>query len=243
MTATGGKLRLNWKQKIVRDLERVETLLPEPACVQGEWPEWTKQMATELAKTTIPKVNCGKLDDLTAMEVGRIVGVKQAAMSEVEEVGMTEKQEEALERLLKDRWGDKAEENFLEHIKLITEKFFPAYERAIRRSINSASKQPPQQQADFFRGYSEMVGERPDARSTTTTKIYFFMILYWREIDALAKSGRYSVRQLHDLLCGIFGAHLVGDRKNIEKMCERKGLHFRGRGRPCLPEKSDIKAA
>jgi len=65
------------------------------------------------------------------------------------------------------------------------------------------------------------------------------MMFNWRAFDALAKSGKYSVRQLHEFLCRTFGSHLVGDLKKTEKMCERKGLTFRRRGRPPLPEKSE----
>jgi hypothetical protein len=199
-------------------------------------------MAMEFGKAMFPRVDLNKWDDLTAVEVGRVVGAKQAALSEMETREMTEKEAEALERLLTKQWGDKAEEKFLEQIAFAEEQWVPAYKRAVTRVFTSARKQTPREQADFFKGYADTVWEMPDARSTTTTKIYMFMVLYWREFEALAKSGRFSVRHLHDLLCKLFGSHLVGDRKNIEKMCERKGLHFRGRGRPGLPEKSDTKA-
>jgi hypothetical protein len=235
--------KLNWKQKIVRDLERVEHLFPEPDFMQGDWPEWARQMFAEVLKVAVPGVKFSNVDDPTANEAGRFVGVKQAAMREVEGLEMSEKQAEALERLLKKQWGEKVEEKFMEHMRFMEETFCPAYERAITKAITLASKQEPQEQAEFFKGYSQMVAERPDARASTMTRIYCVMVVNWRLFDALAKSGKYSVRQLHDLLCKIFGSHLVGDLKNTEKMCERKGLSFRHRGRPPLPEKSDIQPA
>jgi hypothetical protein len=237
------KPKLNWKQKILRDLGRVENLLPEAEFMQDDWPDWVQQMACEYAKTAFPRVNFAKLDDPTANEVGRIVGVKQAAASALDDIELTEKQAEALGRLLVTKWGEKAEEKFMEYLKLFAEGFLPAYERSIRRALASASKQTPREQAEFFKGYAQMVDERPDARATTTTRIYFVMVLHWRLFETLAESGKYSVRELHDLLCKIFGAHLVGDLKTTEKMCERKGLHFRRRGRPVRSDKSDIKAA
>jgi hypothetical protein len=243
MTTITRRVKLNWKQKILRDLERVEKLQPELTCIVDDWPEWARQMAVEFCKTAIPRVNFGKWDDLTANEVGRCVGVKQAAIAQSEHIEMTAKQEEAVERLLISVWGEKTEEKMMEQIKFYEEKFFPAYERAVRRALAAASRQTPREQADFFKGFSQMVGENPDARANSSTRIYFFMILFWRQIEAAANSGRFSVSQLHTVLCQVFGSHIVGDKKRIEKMCERKGLHFRKRGRPVVPDKSDTKAA
>lgn len=242
MTAETKRKKVGWKEKVLRNLEKVEDLLPEVDCMQGKWPDWVQQMAVEVARVAVPGVKLGK-EDLTANELGRLIGTKAAAIREVETLDMNEKQAEALERLLTAQWGEEAEEKFMAYLKLVEGKLCPAYERSIRSALAIASKQTPKEQAEFFKGYSSMIGENPDARQNSSTQIYFFMILYWKAIEAARQSGRYSVSQLHAVLCQIYGAHLVGDKKRIEKMCERKGLHFRKPGRPALPEKSDTKAA
>lgn len=227
----------------MRDLGRVEKLWPEPLFLQDDLPEWTVQMAVEFMKAAVPGVKLSNLEDPTANELGRFVGVKKASMRELEGIELTDKQWEDLERLLIKKWGEKAEEKFVEHLRFVAETFCPAYERAITTAITLASKQASKEQAEFFKGYSEVVAESPDARADTTIRIYWIMVLNWRLFEFLRQSGKYSVRQLHELLCQIFGSHLVGDLKKTEKMCERKGLSFRRRGRPRLPEKSDTKPA
>lgn len=243
MSDKSHKAKLNWKQRIVRDLERVEKLLPEPAFMQGDWPEWTRLMAMELTKAAFPGVSLGNWENLSAIEVGRLVGGKQACLAELEKYELSEKEEAAVEEVLRKKWGDKAEERFMEELTFYEEKFTPAYRGAIRKAINLACAQPEHEQAAFFKGYADTVGQSPNLRMNTLMKTYFLMVLRWRDFEWLAQSGRYSARQLHDLLCKLFGAHLVGDLKTTEKMCERKGLHFRKRGRPALPGKSDSEAA
>jgi hypothetical protein len=235
--------KLNWKQKVVRDLERVEHLLPEPDFMQGDWPEWANQMFGEVLKTAVPGLKFSNIDDPTADELGRFVGAKQAAIREVEEKELSEKEESLIEEFFKKQWGEKAEEKFMERLEFYERTFRPAYQRAISHALALASKQTPQEQAAFFRGYARLVEEGPDERADTTTKIYFIMSVNWRLFDSLAKSGTFSVRQLHEFLCKVFGSHLVGDLKKTEKMCERKGLSFRKRGRPPAPPKSDIPPA
>src|SRR5258708_2732444 len=119
--------KLNWKQKIVRELERVENLLPQPQFMQDDWPEWTKQMARELFNTVVPGMKCGNPNDPTANELGRLVAVKRASMRDVEEWEPTDKEWEAFEKLLERQWGEKAEEKFMEQLEFMEKTFFPAY--------------------------------------------------------------------------------------------------------------------
>ena len=243
MNKSRGRKKLNWRQKIMRDLERVERLLPEENFMQGDWPEWVRQMFAEVLKATVPRANWCSPEEPTAGEVGRFVGVKAASMGELEGFELSEKQEAVLERLLEKQWDKKMQRKFLRYVKTWVEKFYPAYKGALSRAILLASKQPLQEQAEFFKSYAQMVGMRPDMRADTTTRIYYLMVVNWREFERLRESGKYSTRQLHEWLCRIFGSHLVGDLKKTEKMCQRKGLSFRRPGRPSLTENSDIKPA
>jgi hypothetical protein len=112
------KKPLNWKQKILRDLAHVENLLPEPDFIQDDWPEWARQMGIEIMRAIIPGVGSTILEDPSAHEVGRFVDAKEAAIIYAETVELTEKELEALEKLLVKKWGEKAEEKFMELLEL-----------------------------------------------------------------------------------------------------------------------------
>jgi hypothetical protein len=65
-------------------------------------------------------------------------------------------------------------------------------------------------------------------KSSDATPIYMCLMLYWREIFRIQ-----SIQELYNWLVVPFGKNRLGsDRKRLEKLCERIGLRFRGRGRP-----------
>jgi len=96
--------------------------------------------------------------------------------------------------------------------------------------MHIALKQDTNEARRFFSGFANAMQVNPSSRARTTPGIYTTMVVRWREIEKLEN---YS--QLYEWLCRIFGSHLVGKQNRIEKMCQRFGLHFRGRGRPRKP--------
>jgi hypothetical protein len=83
-------------------------------------------------------------------------------------------------------------------------KFFAAFGRAIEWRVSSIG--------DIER---------------TNTRIYMLLLVAWESVENLG-----SVRALHMALCRVFGNHMVGQLKRVEKMCQRLGLSFGPRGRP-----------
>ncbi len=39
---------MDWKEQIMREVERVENLVPAPLWFNGDWPQWVKNLAMEL---------------------------------------------------------------------------------------------------------------------------------------------------------------------------------------------------
>jgi hypothetical protein len=65
----------------------------------------------------------------------------------------------------------------------------------------------------------------------TAFPIYATLLYYQDEVEKCR-----SVPELHRWLSDIFGESLIGDIKRLEKICQRIGLRFRGRGRPRKPK-------
>ena len=92
---------------------------------------------------------------------------------------------------------------------------------------------PPAASAQLLHGLGDgLLGpsgtEDGNVKSSDATATYMFLMLYWRETFQIQ-----SMQQLYDWLVVIFGKNRLGrDRKRLEKLCERIGLRFRGRGRP-----------
>ena len=103
----------------------------------------------------------------------------------------------------------------------------------IRRALALTVTLPQKDTKQFFRGYSLAMqrGTLSDAGTfageTDATRIYNTLWLYSEFVPELQ-----SVTELHAWLQSILGKKIAGDKKRIEKICERIGLTFRSSGRP-----------
>lgn len=79
-------------------------------------------------------------------------------------------------------------------------------------------------QADGIQGYGPGT---PGDRTDLSTDILFLLGMFWRVVVRFR-----SVTDLHLWLTRLLGPQKVGDKKRVEKICERVGLSFRKRGRP-----------
>jgi hypothetical protein len=88
-------------------------------------------------------------------------------------------------------------------------------------------------ESEFHRGLSDGlrgVGkDTPGDRSTNATDVYLMLVIWWRFIVRLP-----SVTQLHVLITKCLGPARAGERKRVEKICERIGLTLREVGRPTI---------
>lgn len=72
-------------------------------------------------------------------------------------------------------------------------------------------------------------------KTDQATDIYFLLVMSWRFVSRMQ-----SVTELHEFLIRFLGAARVGERKRVEKICERMGIRFRARGRPRKSDSIDI---
>jgi hypothetical protein len=91
---------------------------------------------------------------------------------------------------------------------------------------------PAADAASFFAGKSQGIlgpsgADDGSLHETSATKIYLLLILAWPTVSELP-----SVSVLHDWLKSRLGPRVVGEKRRVEKLCERMGLRLRGRGRP-----------
>ena len=86
-------------------------------------------------------------------------------------------------------------------------------------ALRSAADQTYEDMTEFLLAFSKGFASKPKTLSIAnignpTFEIYVFMLMYWRIVGALK-----SVRELHDVLVKVFGAHRIGELKRIEKIC------------------------
>lgn len=107
-------------------------------------------------------------------------------------------------------------------------KFIPIQHREkVRRLDKTAGEGSAEYHhglADGLRGLGE---KSPHDKSTLATDVHFALLMWWRIVARFR-----SVTELHHWLTRILGPQRVGDKKRIEKICQRIGLRFRSRGRP-----------
>ncbi len=117
---------------------------------------------------------------------------------------------------------------FVTKAELRQSRFIPT--RAIRYEAR-LQHGPIEELAEYHRGMSlGLRGIGPDApgdRSDLATEILCFLVMQWRLVVRLK-----SVTELHLWLTRMLGAQRVGEKKRVEKICERIGLTLREPGRP-----------
>jgi hypothetical protein len=97
--------------------------------------------------------------------------------------------------------------------------------RALKFAFGLGIEQEYHACARFFAAFGRAIERRPSSEGDigrTNTKIYIVLLVAWRSVEKLG-----SVPMLHRVLCKIFGNHVVGDLKRVEKICERIGLSYR----------------
>jgi len=117
---------------------------------------------------------------------------------------------------------------FITRAELRRSQFIPA--RALRYEAN-ATKLPLHELAEFHDGMAaglRGVGPKsPGDKSDPATEIHQILVTWWRLVVRLK-----SVTELHAWLVRLLGEPKVGDKKRVEKICERIGLTLREPGRP-----------
>jgi hypothetical protein len=212
-----------WLKQILRWLEESEDELPEPAFLNGDFPEWVQKLSRDLISTLCPvaKLKVGKA--WTAAEVGALMGHKLAYLHAVDEGPPPP----IAARLFKT-----LDRKTVALVKKQAGRFAKKTNAAIKRSLALASEQTYTEAANFFTAFGKALNLKPvgwDASNLhrSNTRVYWLLLLGWPSVNRLR-----SVRELQQALCRYLDPYVVGDVKRIEKMCQRLGLHFGARGRP-----------
>lgn len=107
-------------------------------------------------------------------------------------------------------------------------KFIPIEHR---EKVRRLDKMAGESSAEYHHGLADGLrglGEKsPHDKSTLATDVHLALLMWWRIVSRFR-----SVTELHRWLTRILGPQRVGDKKRIEKICQRIGLRFRSRGRP-----------
>lgn len=218
-----------WLRRIVARMERAESKLPEPPWWKGNWPKWVENVGRELTRTFHPTAKLRVSDNWEPGEVGAILGQQVAYFDSVADV-MEVPDGKIDWKKLRLVYGKDIKKRVENYQRKLNEEFFPDYARGLKFALALAIQQEYRSCAKFFAAFGRAIERRVsswDGFGRTNTQIYIVLLLGWRSVEKLD-----SVPALHHGLCKIFGTHLVGDLKRIEKMCQRLDLHLGRRGRP-----------
>jgi hypothetical protein len=174
----------------------------------------------------------------TAKDLGQFLGRQNALEGLVwDEVPLSPRV-----RLEKERWIDsqagilssnpKLAKSLIQDVKGM-EKWRPVFRKFIDETLASARNRPYPESSAFLEAFGKANVIKPDDLATERTmgvgeRIAYVMILFWRPISKFE-----SVAQLYQLLSlAAKPMGIVITLKRVEKLCQRIGLKFKGRGRP-----------
>lgn len=225
-----GRGEREWLRRIVARMERAYKKIPEPYWLKGDWPLWVTNVGRELSKALFPTANLKVSPDWEPGEVGAILGQKIAyaaydLRAEVKKVSLKKPEWQNLRAI----FGKDIKKRVETFEKKFQNDFVPDFVRALKFAMGLAIEQDYDDCAKFFAAFGRAIQRKPLSAGDigrTNTKIYIFLLVFWRSVQKLE-----SVRALHKVLCNVFGNHIVGEEKRIEKMCQRLDLHFGPRGR------------
>jgi len=224
--------RKAWLRRLGEEFLKLEPLMPlTNPLPDGGSPKWVQNVEREVGATMFPVAKLKDELNLTPRRMGALIGHSCALGVWVME---------SLEHELKKPQSEIDSKHFtpeqIEHGKKVFQGFvqdwYPALRRLAKRALCSCVDQPYGDMTDFLLAYSEAFSRKPKTfkmgdLGNPTIEIYFFMLTFWRAVNALR-----SVHQLHQRLVGVFGPHRVGELKRVEKICQRIDLHYRKPGRP-----------
>jgi hypothetical protein len=221
-----------WLRRIVSRMERAENKLPEPPWLNGEWPKWVENVGRELLRTFHPTAKLKVSDNWEPGEVGAMLGQQVAYFDSLARM-MGVPDGEVDWKKVQLVYGKDIKKRVENYERKLNEEFFPDLMRGLKFALALAIEQDYRSCARFFAAFGRAIERTVSGGGDfgrTNTQIYIALLLSWRSVEKLD-----SVPALHRGLCKIFGTHVVGDLKRIEKMCQRLELRF---GRPGRPRKS-----
>jgi hypothetical protein len=182
-----------------------------------------------------PKLHLKAHQKFTLRQFGAFWG-RQYALAAVQrgEVQLSQKTLEEKKRMIVALKASKPEiARFIEWSFEKPKLWYPAFTKFLKETLGSVCDRTYAEAVTFFQAFGGSMSIKPTDLETERTmgvseKIAFVMILDWRAIAKLQ-----SVGQLHKTLDTALKPHgIVITLKRVEKLCQRIGLRFKGRGRP-----------
>lgn len=116
---------------------------------------------------------------------------------------------------------------FISKAELSRSEFIPP---KFHRYADQLERGPIANLAEFHRGYTDGLQgigrESPRDRSDDSTELLFILGMWWRHVVRFK-----TITELHAWLVLLLGPR-AGDKKRVEKICQRIGLRLGKRGRP-----------
>jgi hypothetical protein len=223
-----------WMRRIINRFDEVEKLQPKFTDFAA-YPKWVQNLWLILIPVAHPKLHLKANQTLSVRQFGSLWG-RQYALTAVQrgEVELTAKTVEEKSRgiaLMKQ--SDSKFGQFLESCFEKSKCWHPAFVAFMKETLASVCGRPHSEAVVFFEAFGKAVVIKPTDLETDRTmgvgeKLAFAMIHNWRAISKLE-----SVGELHKILAAALKPHgIVIGLKRVEKLCQRIGLKFKGRGRP-----------
>jgi hypothetical protein len=224
MERNEAKSEAEWLRRIVARGERALEKLPEPYWLKGDWPVWVQNVGREVTKAYYPTAKLKVSANWEPGEVGAMFGQLLAYFDFFADMCEVPEEKVSWEKL-RILYGKDIKERAAAYAKKFSEEFVPDLERALKFALRLAIEQDYRACAKFFSAFGRAIERRPSSASDigrTNTRIYVVLLVAWRSVEKLG-----SIPALHRALCKIFGNHVVGDLKRVEKICERIELSYR----------------
>jgi len=213
-----------WLRRIVARVDRAYDKLPEPYWLSGDWPTWVRNVGRELTKTVYPTAKLKFSPHWEPGEVGAMLGQQIAYFASLPDL-VQPPQKKVDWKKLRLVYGTDIKKRVRAYERKFRKHFAPEFERAIKFGLKLAIEQEYRPSSRFFAAFGRGIQRRVTSAGDierTNTRIYILLLVAWRSVEKLG-----SVPALHKVLCRVFGTHLTGELKRIEKMCERLGLSYR----------------
>jgi len=210
---------VNWHDRVIAELAKVEPELAEIGIDDKDWPQHVKNAAAQLAKALVPTVSLQATSAFTARLLGGFVGHKFSYAKSFQE-GLQ------LASVCSGKMPDKLKEA-LDDCTVGLREYFPLVRRAVRRCFAIMCDASQEDCAEFSAGFGAALKKgslTPTARlvgGTDATEFYFYVVM----LGPALKQRFKSMKQFHEFCVGLWGQR-AGDRKTTEKRCSRIGLSF-----------------
>lgn len=228
-----------WVRQILEKYDAIEQRQPKTFNLDViEWPRWVFNLWPTLFTISHPGLNFRRVKKWTAKDLGQFLG-RQSALEGLlwDEVPLSPRVREE-----KKRWLDSQADKLRSSPKLAValtkdvvglQKWRPVFKNFIDEVLASARTRPYPESSAFLEAFGKANVIEPDELATERKmgvgeRIAYVMIMFWRPISKFE-----SIAQVHQLLStAAKPMGVVITLKRVEKLCQRIGLKFKGRGRP-----------